>query len=72
MTREHKGRGPVHAKSLSRVQLFEIPWIVAPPGSSVHGILQARILEWVSIPFSRGPVKESKKNLPKFKKSSQF
>ena len=24
------------------------------PGSSVHGILQARILEWVSIPFSRG------------------
>ena len=25
-----------------------------PPGSSVHGILQARILEWVVIPFSRG------------------
>ena len=25
-----------------------------PPGSSVHGILQARILEWVAIPFSRG------------------
>ena len=25
------------------------------PGSSVHGILQARILEWVSISFSRGP-----------------
>ena len=25
------------------------------PGSSVHGILQARILEWVAIPFSRGP-----------------
>ena len=24
------------------------------PGSSVHGVLQARILEWVSIPFSRG------------------
>ena len=24
------------------------------PGSSVHGILQARILEWVTIPFSRG------------------
>ena len=24
------------------------------PGSSVHGILQARILEWVAIPFSRG------------------
>ena len=24
------------------------------PGSSAHGILQARILEWVAIPFSRG------------------
>ena len=24
------------------------------PGSSVHGILQAGILEWVAIPFSRG------------------
>ena len=26
----------------------------SPPGSSVHGILQARILEWVAIPFSSG------------------
>ena len=26
----------------------------SPPGSSIHGILQARILEWVAIPFSRG------------------
>ena len=26
----------------------------APPGSSVHGILQAGTLEWVAIPFSRG------------------
>ena len=25
-----------------------------PPGSSVHGISQVRILEWVAIPFSRG------------------
>ena len=25
-----------------------------PPDCSVHGILQARILEWVAIPFSRG------------------
>ena len=24
-----------------------------PPGSFVHGILQARILEWVAIPFSK-------------------
>ena len=26
----------------------------SPPGSSVHGILQTRILKWVAIPFSRG------------------
>ena len=25
-----------------------------PPGSSLHGIFQARILEWVAISFSRG------------------
>ena len=24
----------------------------SPPGSSVYGVLQARILEWVAIPFS--------------------
>jgi len=30
------------------------PMDCLPPGSSVHEILQARILEWVAIPFSRG------------------
>ena len=30
------------------------PMDCSPPGSSVHGILQARILQWVTIPFSRG------------------
>ena len=30
------------------------PMGYSPPVSSVHGILQARILEWVAIPFSRG------------------
>ena len=30
------------------------PMDCSPPGSSVHGIFQARILEWVDIPFSRG------------------
>ena len=29
------------------------PMNCTPPGSSVHGILQARILEWVAIPFSK-------------------
>ena len=30
------------------------PMDCSPPGSSVHGIYQARILQWVVIPFSRG------------------
>ena len=30
------------------------PMDCSPPGSSVHRILQARILEWVAISFSRG------------------
>ena len=30
------------------------PMDCSPPGSSVHGILQARILERIAIPFSRG------------------
>ena len=30
------------------------PMDCSPPGSSVHGILQARILEWIVLPSSRG------------------
>ena len=30
------------------------PMDCSPPGSSVHGILQARILDWIAMPFSRG------------------
>ena len=40
-------------QSLSRIQLCS-PMNCSPPGSSVHGIFQARILEWVSISYSRG------------------
>ena len=29
------------------------PMDCSPQGSSVHGILQARILEWVAMPFSK-------------------
>ena len=43
-----------------KVLVAQLCWILchpmdcSPPGSSVHGILQARILQWVAIPFSRG------------------
>ena len=30
------------------------PMDCSPTGSSVHGILQARIIEWAAIPFSKG------------------
>ena len=36
------------------VLLFMTPMDCSPPGSSVHGILQARIMEWVAIASSRG------------------
>ena len=38
---------------LSRVQLLCRPRDCSPPGSPVHGILQARTLEWVTISSSR-------------------
>ena len=40
---------------VSHVQLFLATWTAGgSPGSSVHGMLQARILEWVAISSSRG------------------
>ena len=41
-------------KALSHVQLFWDPLDCRLPGSSVHGILQAGVLELVAISFSRG------------------
>ena len=45
---------PLVASLLSRVWLFCDPMDYNLPGFSVHGIHQARILEWVAISFSRG------------------
>ena len=39
--------------SLSHVQLFCDPMDCTPPSSSVHGLSQARILEWVATSFCR-------------------
>ena len=39
---------------LSHVALFAIPMDYSLPGFSVHGISQARILEWVAISFLSG------------------
>ena len=53
-SRQKEGSVYLCAQSLSRVQLFATPWTASLPGSSVRGILQARILEWVVMPSSRG------------------
>ena len=42
------------AKSLQSCPTLCDPMDCGPPGSSVHGILQARILKWVAVPSSRG------------------
>ena len=40
---------------LCHVHLFVTAWIICSlPGSSIHGIFQARILEWIAISCSRG------------------
>ena len=49
----------MRAKFFSHVRLFATPWTVAyqdslSMGFSIHGIFQARLLEWVAISFSRG------------------
>ena len=44
----------VKVKSLSHVQTLWDPLDCSLPGSSLHGILQATVLEWVAISFSRG------------------
>ena len=49
-----KVKRKVQYLSLSCVQLFANPWDCSPLGSSVHGVFQARVLEWVAISFSRG------------------
>ena len=52
----HPLKGEVKVKVLVAQSCLTIcnPMACILPGSSVHGILQARILEWVAIPFSKG------------------
>ena len=52
LTSEPPGK-PRMLSCFSRVWLSVTLCTCSPPGSSVHEILQERILEWVAIPFSR-------------------
>ena len=40
-------------KSLSKCPTLHDPMDCSLPGSSIHGIFQARVLEWVAIAFSK-------------------
>ena len=49
----HRHKGRLVPYALSCLTLCN-PMVCSPPGSSVHGILQERTLEWVAISSSRG------------------
>ena len=38
----------------SSILAWRIPWTEEPGQATVHGVLQARTLEWVAMPSSRG------------------
>ena len=44
----------MRAKLFQSCLILWDPMDCSPPGSSVHGISQARLLEWGAIPSSRG------------------
>ena len=44
----------VHAQLLPSCPTLCDPMVCSPPGSSIHGISQARTLQWVAMPSSRG------------------
>ena len=49
-----QGQDSLLRAHISRMsKCYPLSWVRLLPGSSIHGILQARILEWVAIPFSR-------------------
>ena len=45
----------MHAVLVAQLCVTVTPWTVARQAPLSMGILQVRILEWVAIPFSRGP-----------------
>ena len=70
--------GILRVKSEVKVSVAQLcltlsnPMDSSPPGSSVHGILQARILEWVARPSSRGSTQPSHTFIFKYKLENIF
>ena len=55
LERKRKGKWDVGKGAVLCLVTRSCPMDCSPPASSVHAILQARILEWVAMPSSRGP-----------------
>ena len=60
------------ALSAQACQTICDPMDCSPPGSSVHGTLQARIMQWVAIPFSRRVFPRSEPPSPTLKAESSL
>ena len=54
MTPSPDSRQPLYRSALCSDGEHMNQTAISPPGSSLHAILQARILEWVAIPFLQG------------------
>ena len=58
---------PLAFSALVYAQLYPTlcdPMVCSPPGSSVHGIFQARMLEWVAISYSIGGFRKRSNYFP--------
>ena len=54
VTKGERGVAAAAAKSLQSCLTLRDPMDCSPPGSSIHGIFQARVLEWVASAFYEG------------------
>ena len=56
----HAAAAAAAARSLQSCPIPSDPMDCSPPGSSIHGIFQARVLEWGAIAFSNQPYPNTK------------
>ena len=62
---------PMHESEVTQsCPILSDPMDCSPPGSSIHGIFQAKVLEWVAIAFSKNSLKYMKQKLTKIKQET--
>ena len=62
---------PMQPNKYSVVSDSSDPMDCSPPGSSVHRIFQARVLEWIATSFSRGPDPAESRGAPSVENSER-